>query len=148
MNVNVNTNTSVNVKADLLQAGVAPHGRAGRPSLPARRRFSSAGAFLASLPARGLLAAITLYQRTLSPALPVFFGPGCGCRYTPTCSHYAAEAVRVHGALRGSWLAVWRLARCMPWGSSGYDPVPLAVRNSPVIQENARPVPHCIRVTA
>lgn len=67
---------------------------------------------------RLLLWAIRGYQATFSRILPP------ACRYQPTCSHYAYEAVQVHGALRGSWLAVRRLARCTPWGGSGYDPVP------------------------
>lgn len=46
------------------------------------------------------------------------------CRYLPSCSHYAIEAVERHGAIRGGWLAVKRLLRCHPWGGSGYDPVP------------------------
>ena len=46
------------------------------------------------------------------------------CRYYPTCSHYGEEAIQKHGALRGTWLTVRRLARCQPWGSSGFDPVP------------------------
>ena len=58
------------------------------------------------------------YQWFLSPVL------GANCRYQPTCSHYALEAVERHGALRGGWLAVRRIARCHPWGGAGYDPVP------------------------
>ena len=46
------------------------------------------------------------------------------CRYYPTCSHYGEEAIQKHGALRGTWLTVRRLARCQPWGGSGFDPVP------------------------
>ena len=73
-----------------------------------------------SLVRAALLALIRLYQLTLSPWL------GNPCRYEPTCSHYAAEAIERHGAIRGVWLAAKRLGRCHPWGSSGYDPVPLA----------------------
>jgi uncharacterized protein len=58
------------------------------------------------------------YQLLISPVL------GPNCRYLPSCSEYAAEAVERHGALAGGWLAVKRLARCHPWGGSGYDPVP------------------------
>jgi putative membrane protein insertion efficiency factor len=65
-----------------------------------------------------LIGAVRAYQWTLSPILPM------SCRYLPTCSHYASEAVQRHGALRGGWLAVTRIARCHPWGGSGYDPVP------------------------
>ena len=77
-----------------------------------------------SLPARALLGAIRLYQATLSPVLPALLGPSCGCRFAPTCSHYAAEAVRRHGALHGAWLAARRLARCNPLHPGGLDPVP------------------------
>jgi uncharacterized protein len=58
------------------------------------------------------------YQLVLSP----IYGPVC--RYAPSCSHYAHEAVLTHGPLRGGWLALRRLARCHPWGGSGFDPVP------------------------
>lgn len=75
-------------------------------------------------PARLLLASIKLYQRILSPVLPAVFGPACGCRFAPSCSHYAAEAVRAHGAIRGSWLALIRLAKCTPLHPGGLDPVP------------------------
>ena len=61
---------------------------------------------------------IRLYQLTLSPYM------GRQCRYTPTCSNYALEALRKHGLLRGGWLAFKRILRCAPWGGSGYDPVP------------------------
>jgi putative membrane protein insertion efficiency factor len=65
-----------------------------------------------------LLGLIRLYQLTLSPWL------GRQCRYEPTCSKYAAEAIERHGVRRGTWLAARRLGRCHPWSGSGYDPVP------------------------
>jgi len=65
-----------------------------------------------------LLRLIRLYQLTLSPWL------GRQCRYEPTCSHYAAEALQRFGVRRGVWLAAKRIGRCHPWGQSGYDPVP------------------------
>jgi len=71
-----------------------------------------------------LLFAVRIYRAVLSPALGAFFGPGNGCRFTPTCSAYAAEAVRTHGAISGSALAVRRICRCHPWGRCGHDPVP------------------------
>ena len=70
-----------------------------------------------------LIAVIRVYQYTLSPLI-VFVNRGRVCRFEPTCSHYAIEAIRTHGAMRGSWLAAKRLAKCHPWGSSGHDPVP------------------------
>ena len=81
-------------------------------------------AVILRVPAVLLLALIRLYQRTLSPALPVFFGSTCGCRFTPTCSHYAAEAIRTHGAIVGCALAAWRLVKCTPLHPGGFDPVP------------------------
>jgi putative membrane protein insertion efficiency factor len=67
-----------------------------------------------------LIALIRLYRATLSPLMPPV------CRFTPSCSAYALEAVQVHGGLKGGWLAARRLLRCRPWGGSGYDPVPPA----------------------
>ncbi len=74
-----------------------------------------------SLPGRAALLAIRFYKQFVSPALP------SACRYEPTCSAYAYTAVERHGLLRGGWLAAKRLARCQPWGGSGYDPVPPAI---------------------
>jgi uncharacterized protein len=64
---------------------------------------------------RGL---IRSYQLLVSPLL------GNNCRFEPSCSHYAAEAIARHGPWRGTGLAIWRVLRCNPWGGSGYDPVP------------------------
>jgi putative membrane protein insertion efficiency factor len=61
---------------------------------------------------------IVFYQRCITPFTPP------SCRFTPTCSQYAKEALRKHGPIKGLYLAVWRILRCNPWGGSGYDPVP------------------------
>lgn len=74
------------------------------------------------------IATISGYQKVLSPYWP------SSCRYEPTCSHYAQEAISVHGTLKGGFLALRRLARCGPWGGNGYDPVPPRHAN---INENA-----------
>ena len=66
---------------------------------------------------RVVVAPIRLYQRFVSPALPR------RCKYEPTCSAYAAEAIRTHGIWRGMVLAVWRLLRCNPFSHGGHDPV-------------------------
>jgi putative membrane protein insertion efficiency factor len=76
------------------------------------------GVRIVLLPQFLLLGAIRVYQSTLGPALPR------ACRFEPTCSRYAYTAIQRHGALAGSWLALRRLARCQPFGGSGYDPVP------------------------
>lgn len=68
--------------------------------------------------AKPLIGLVRLYQLTLSPWL------GMNCRYQPTCSSYAIEALQSYGVLKGSWLAAKRIGRCNPWGGSGYDPVP------------------------
>lgn len=61
---------------------------------------------------------IRIYQKILSPILP------SSCRYTPTCSQYAIEALQKHGFFKGSWLAIKRIVSCNPWGGHGHDPVP------------------------
>ena len=76
-----------------------------------------------SLPARALSGFIWVYQRTLSPAL-VVINPTCGCRFAPTCSHYARAALQEHGFFAGLALTVVRLAKCGPWHPGGEDPVP------------------------
>ena len=67
---------------------------------------------------RLLIMPIRFYQKYLSPLKPPT------CRFTPTCSQYAIEAIRKHGPIKGLGLAIWRILRCNPWGGSGYDPVP------------------------
>lgn len=67
---------------------------------------------------RLLILSIRFYQRFISPLTPP------SCRYTPTCSQYAVEAIQKHGPLKGLYLAVRRILRCHPWGGYGYDPVP------------------------
>jgi uncharacterized protein len=84
-------------------ASIARDGRAMTAAIFLRR--------LAVLPIR-------LYQWTLSPLLPM------SCRFAPSCSEYAAEALLAHGLFRGGWLALRRLLRCHPWGGHGHDPVP------------------------
>lgn len=65
-----------------------------------------------------LLALVKFYQYCISPLTPP------SCRYVPTCSQYAVEALRKYGPIKGVWLTLKRLLRCHPWGGSGYDPVP------------------------
>ncbi len=72
----------------------------------------------ASIGARALIFGVRVYQVALSPVL------GGQCRYYPSCSAYAIEALQRHGALRGAWLAVRRIGRCHPLRPGGYDPVP------------------------
>ncbi|MBQ5831217.1 MAG: membrane protein insertion efficiency factor YidD [Alistipes sp.] len=65
-----------------------------------------------------LLALVKFYQYCISPLTPP------SCRYVPTCSQYAVEALRKYGPIKGCWLTLKRLSRCHPWGGRGYDPVP------------------------
>ncbi len=71
-----------------------------------------------------LIAAVRLYRGVISPAKTFLVGPLGHCRFSPSCSAYAIEAVARHGVLNGTWLALKRLARCHPWGGCGHDPVP------------------------
>ncbi|HEY4100518.1 MAG TPA: membrane protein insertion efficiency factor YidD [Gemmatimonadales bacterium] len=73
---------------------------------------------MATWPRRGAILCIRGYQRFISPAFPP------SCRFTPSCSRYALDAIDRYGALRGGWLAAKRIARCHPWNPGGYDPVP------------------------
>ena len=100
---------------------------ASEPAVPSRGRRPVA---------RVLLGAVGFYQRAVSPLFPP------RCRFHPTCSAYAAEAIAVHGAARGSGLALWRLLKCAPWHPGGLDLVPPARTSSPGTD---RPVPSAPR---
>lgn len=91
--------------------------------------------FLKTAVRRLLILPIRLYQLCISPLLPP------SCRFVPTCSAYAIEAISRHGALRGGWLTLRRLARCHPWGGSGYDPVPPVPRRPDSGAAHRRPTP-------
>lgn len=73
---------------------------------------------LSKAASRMLIVPIRFYQLCISPMLPA------SCRYVPSCSAYAIEALRKYGPFKGLWLAIKRILRCHPWGGSGYDPVP------------------------
>ena len=83
--------------------------------------------FLARVPDALLAGLVRAYQLIISPVL------AGSCRYHPTCSQYALDAIDTHGPLAGSWLAIKRVARCHPWGSSGFDPIP--PRNTKMAQK-------------
>ena len=96
-----------------------------------------------SIVARALIAPIRVYQRFISPALAP------SCRYYPTCSAYAVESLRVHGAVRGTWLTIRRLSRCHPWHAGGFDPVParrerMAAPNSSLPVESSAVAPETL----
>lgn len=77
---------------------------------------------------RILIGAVRVYQMTISSWTP------SSCRFTPSCSAYAVEAIETHGALRGGWLTLRRLGRCHPWGGHGYDPVPAGREGGEVVE--------------
>ncbi len=87
-------------------------------SHPFGNMAKSAANFAANFIVKLMVLPIRFYQKFISPfTLP-------SCRFTPTCSQYAVEALRRHGPIKGFWLAIRRILRCHPWGGSGYDPVP------------------------
>ena len=86
--------------------------------MPQRRSWKSFQSSCRRIVALPFIGLIRFYQKCISPLTPP------ACRYTPTCSQYAIEAIRKYGAIKGCWLAAKRIARCHPWGGSGYDPVP------------------------
>ena len=92
---------------------------------PAGRATAAALRFLVRLPARLVVALLRVWQYLVSPV----YGPTC--RFYPSCSAYALEAVDRHGLVRGGWLALRRLGRCHPWNLGGVDPVPTRVRLLP-----------------
>jgi uncharacterized protein len=77
-----------------------------------------------NLPQHILVFGVRAYRAVISPAQIYLFGTTAGCRFTPTCSVYAMDAVREHGAIKGTTLAAKRICRCHPWGGCGHDPVP------------------------
>ena len=81
---------------------------------------------------------VRAYRLILSPWV------GHGCRFQPTCSAYALEALEVHGGVKGTWLTVHRICRCHPWGGSGYDPVPPAnEHDQPFFRRRSPPARSC-----
>ncbi|NTV83540.1 MAG: membrane protein insertion efficiency factor YidD [Bacteroidales bacterium] len=91
-----------------------------------------------------LIGLIYLYKYVISPVLPG------GCRHFPTCSTYAIDALRIHGLIRGSYMAAGRIARCHPWGTHGYDPVPhyliKKINLKKINKERIRRIPSCDRL--
>lgn len=88
---------------------------------------------------RAVLSMLAFYRRWISPALHSIF-PG-GCRFHPTCSQYAIEAVELYGSLHGIWLALRRLARCHPFARGGLDPVPLPPSAPDASMREPNPLP-------
>lgn len=76
------------------------------------------GSFIRKLLSYPLLGLAYFYKYAISPLTPA------SCRYTPTCSNYMIEAIKIHGPFKGTWLGLRRLSKCHPWGGHGFDPVP------------------------
>lgn len=98
--------------------------------------MTPAPGLLRALPAAVLIGVVRTYQLVVSPLL------GPTCRFYPSCSSYAVQALRRHGALRGSWLTLRRLARCNPWNPGGVDHVPEESRSFLTRRRPASPAPH------
>ncbi len=98
-------------------------------------------AWISRVPLRAATLLIWVYQKTVSPAL-VVLDPTGGCRFAPTCSHYARGALEEHGLLPGSWLTVCRLAKCGPWHPGGEDPVPSRKPRCTAVRPDSSFVPH------
>lgn len=99
--------------------------------VPHMEHDTSAGAHRGeSIAAKALMILVIFYREAISPLTPP------SCRFEPTCSEYTLEALRVHGALRGTALGVWRVLRCAPWSKGGWDPVP-PPRGAPAGEDDA-----------
>ena len=100
------------------------NGNDGRIACGMVASWSTTFYFPAFFMTRVLVVLIRVYQWTLSPLLQAICGPGCGCRFEPSCSRYFIEALETHGLCQGVRLGIGRILRCQPWGGCGHDPVP------------------------
>jgi putative membrane protein insertion efficiency factor len=104
-----------------------------RPPVSTPKGATSKKVWTSRAPAWLLLAGIRFYQAVFAPVMPV------GCKFYPSCSHYAAEAIARHGVARGVWLAAARLLRCRPFTKGGFDPVPDVVEDMAQLFGNSVP---------
>src|SRR5581483_2998637 len=110
--------------SDVCSSDLQPTSNIQHPMDAGRGAFRTIGCWLLDVGCWMLILIVRLYRCTLSPAKTFVFGPRAECRFTPSCSAYAIGALKTHGPLGGSWLAVKRICRCHPWGGCGHDPVP------------------------
>jgi len=104
----------------------------------AYRSYRKVCAIGASLPGLVAIALLAIYQRVISPLIVALIGPAC--RFEPTCSEYAAQAIRAHGATRGGWIAIKRFLCCRPGSGWGYDPVGRASHNQGRASQTRPPI--------